>query len=82
MMTNRFQRAGKARWAGLTEQEVSAQQKRIASLPRTDKRCFCGQESMLKAAGRYFDCCRKAGVIILDLKRKRELSDERKNEVG
>ena len=52
-------------------------------MPRTAKRCFCGEESMWTAANRYFDCCRRNGVITLNLERKRELNDgRRKNEHG
>ena len=47
-------------------------------------RCFCGQESMWKAANRYFDCCRKAGVITLNLERKKELrqNEQTKEKLG
>jgi hypothetical protein len=56
-----------ARWKGVTDEEPTAYAKRIAQVPRTAKRCFCGASSMWTAANRYFDCCRKAGVIILNL---------------
>jgi hypothetical protein len=69
----------KARWEGVSEEERVATARRAASTPRTAKRCFCGQESMWKAANRYFDCCRRAGVITLNLELKRELNDGRKN---
>ena len=68
----------RARWGKLTPEERSAHNAKIARLPRSDKRCFCGQESMWVAANRYFDCCRRAGVITLDLKRKRELARKRR----
>jgi hypothetical protein len=42
---------------------------RAAKAPRTAKRCFCGESSMLRAAERYFDCCRRAGVVILGVGR-------------
>ena len=71
--------AGAARWAGLTKKESSKQHRLIAQAERTERRCFCGERSMLNAVGRYFDCCRKAGVIVLDLKRKRELKHERES---
>ena len=71
-------RAGQMRWDGMTKKQISAHQLKIASLPRTQKRCFCGEESMLRAASRYFDCCRRAGIIELNLERKRELSNERR----
>lgn len=72
-------RAGqKARWAKMTPEERSAHNRRIAQMPRTEKRCFCGETSMIDAANRYFDCCRKAGVITLDLKLKRALEKERR----
>jgi hypothetical protein len=76
-LTKARRAAGKARWAGMTKQEVSAQQKRNASAPRSELRCFCGERSMWKAANRYFDCCRRNGVITLDLERKKELNDGR-----
>lgn len=43
---------------------------RIAKMPRTAKRYFCGATSMINAANRYFDCCLRAGVITLSLERK------------
>ena len=73
-------RAGQMRWDGMTKKEISAHQRKIASLPRVEKRCFCGAESMARAASRYFDCCRRAGVIELNLERKRELSHEHRRE--
>lgn len=57
-----------ARWKGVTAEERSKVLTRAAKTPRTAKRCFCGATSMINAANRYFDCCRKAGVITLNLK--------------
>ena len=71
-------RAGQMRWNGMTKKQISAHQRQIAKLPRTERRCFCGYTGMASAASRYFDCCRRAGVIILDLDRKRELENERR----
>lgn len=65
----------KKRWAGVSPEERTAHQRAAAQTPRTAKRCFCGASSMLRAAERYFDCCRKAGVIVLNLK-AREAQDE------
>jgi len=42
----------KKRWKGMTEAEISAHQSKIASIPRTAKRCFCVEESMWTAASR------------------------------
>lgn len=58
------------RWKGVTPKERQEHQRRAAKTPRTAKRCFCGATSMWNAANRYFDCCRRAGVIILNLKAK------------
>ena len=33
--------------------------------PRSKKRCWCGAQTMYSAANRNFDCCRKAGKIVL-----------------
>jgi hypothetical protein len=57
-----------ARWKGVTPKERQEHNRRAAQTPRTAKRCFCGATSMINAANRYFDCCRKAGVITLNLK--------------
>jgi hypothetical protein len=70
------------RWKKKTPEERSAYASRIASQPRTDQRCFCGQHSMLRAAARRFDCCRKAGVITLNAKPKKEGHDERRSGTG
>ena len=56
-----------ARWSGATPQERTATARHAAKAQRTDKRCFCGASSMWRAANRYFDCCRKAGVVVLNL---------------
>lgn len=66
------------RWKGTTPEERKAYGSRIASGPRTAKRCFCGARSMWTAANRYFDCCRKAGVITLnfDKREKHEPNEE------
>jgi hypothetical protein len=56
-----------ARWKGVTPTERKEHQRRAAQTPRTAKRCFCGETSMINAANRYFDCCRKHGVITLNL---------------
>lgn len=58
-----------ARWKGVTPAERSESLRRVAQTPRTAKRCFCGATGMITAASRYFDCCRKAGVITLNLKK-------------
>ncbi|HXA24429.1 MAG TPA: hypothetical protein VNW90_19250 [Acetobacteraceae bacterium] len=58
------------RWKGVTPAERKEHQRRAAQTPRTAKRCFCGASSMQRAADRYFDCCRRAGVITLNLKAK------------
>ena len=63
------------RWAKRTPKERTAFAARIASWPRAEQRCFCGQSSMLRAAARRFDCCRKAGVITMH-KPKKEEHDE------
>jgi len=54
------------RWKDTTPEERSETLRRAAQVPRTAKRCFCGEHSMWRAANRYFDCCRKAGVIVLN----------------
>ena len=72
----------KTRWKKKTPEERSAYASRIASKPRTDQRCFCGQNSMLRAAARRFDCCRRAGVITLNAKPKKEEYDERRSGTG
>ena len=66
-----------ARWKKKTPEERSDFASQIASKPRSEKRCFCGQNSMLRAAARRFDCCRKAGVITWNTKPKKEEHDER-----
>lgn len=60
------------RWAGVSAEERKEHQKKAARKPRTTNRCFCGATGMLSAAQRYFDCCRKAGVITLHLEANRE----------
>lgn len=59
------------RWEGKTPEERTAHAQKAARTPRTAKRCFCGESSMWHAASRYFDCCRRAGVIVLNLEEKR-----------
>lgn len=70
-----------ARWKNTTAKERSEHSRRVAQTPRTAKRCFCGASSMLRAAERYFDCCRRAGVVVLNLK-ARETNDECKTNGG
>jgi hypothetical protein len=70
------------RWGKKTPAERSAYASRIASQPRSEKRCFCGRHSMLRAAARRFDCCRKAGVITLNARPKKEEHDERRSGTG
>lgn len=65
----------KARWNKTTAKERTEHARKIASVPRTAKRCFCGASSMWTAAQRYFDCCRKAGVITLNYEKREK--DER-----
>lgn len=74
------QQLAKKRWADKSAQERSAHASEIASLPRVTKRCFCGAQSMWTAALRNFDCCRKAGVVTLNLERKREIHDGRRKD--
>ena len=69
----------KTRWKKKTPEERSAFASRIASKPRTEQRCFCGENSMWRAARRRFDCCRKAGVVTLNTKPKKEEYDERRS---
>jgi hypothetical protein len=56
-----------ARWRGVPPEERKEHQRKAARVPRTAKRCFCGATGMTTAAQRYFDCCRRAGVITLNL---------------
>jgi hypothetical protein len=70
------------RWAKKTPEERSTYAARIASQRRSEKRCFCGQNSMLRAANRRFDCCRKAGAITLNAKPGKEEHDERRSGTG
>lgn len=60
----------KARWKKATAEERSEHGRKMAEGPRTAKRCFCGKNSMWRAANRYFDCCRKAGVITLNYEKR------------
>ena len=55
------------RWHGVSPEERREHQRKAARTPRTAKRCFCGATGMITAAQRYFDCCRRAGVITLNL---------------
>ena len=64
-----------ARWKGSTPKERTEHARRVAQTPRTAKRCFCGSTSMVNAASRYFDCCRKAGVITLNLKARMDAAE-------
>ena len=72
----------KTRWAKKTPEERSDFASRIASKPRSEQRCFCGESSMWRAALRRFDCCRKAGVVTLNTKPKKEEHDERRSGTG
>ena len=58
-----------ARWKGTTPEERVKAMTEVshqgAGRPRSDKRCFCGTSTMWRAACRNFDCCRRAGRIIL-----------------
>jgi hypothetical protein len=67
-----------ARWKGVSPKERGEHQRKAAQTPRTAKRCFCGANSMQRAADRYFDCCRKNGVITLNLQAKPEAKSEAK----
>lgn len=53
-----------ARWAGVPKEE----RKRLmheaglkGGRPKKENRCPCGGNTMVRAASRNFDCCRKAG---------------------
>lgn len=72
----------KKRWANTTPEERKRETTRVAKLPRTAKRCFCGASSMLAAANHYFDCCRRAGVITFNFERKREMRHESDKSTG
>ena len=61
-------RMAEARWQGTTPKERSELLTEVGKLggrPRKARRCFCGAQTMWTAALRNFDCCRKAGKIIL-----------------
>lgn len=66
----------RARWQKVSAEERKKSAQRIAKMPRVKQRCFCGATSMINAAHRYFDCCRKAGIITLNLEKKGEKHDE------
>jgi hypothetical protein len=59
-----------ARWKGVPPAERTKIARRAAQAPRKGKRCFCGETSMIDAANRYFICCRRAGVITVNLQAK------------
>jgi len=59
----------KARWAGSTAEERSAAASYAAKHTRVERRCFCGADSMWRACSRNFPCCRKAGVMVLNIRR-------------
>ncbi|PWT72775.1 MAG: hypothetical protein C5B60_09145 [Chloroflexi bacterium] len=67
------------RWEGTTEEERREECRRVAQAPRADRRCFCGARSMWSAALRNLDCCRKAGVVVVDLKAARAARKLRRN---
>ena len=72
-----------ARWKGVTRAERAQAMTAVASQgagrPRSEKRCFCGQETMWTAANRNFDCCRKAGKITLKLKKGQTANYDQRN---
>lgn len=59
-----------ARWKGVTPKEKLEHQRKSAQTPRKPKRCFCGANTMQRAVDRFFECCRKSGVITLNLQAK------------
>lgn len=68
------------RWGATTAEERKAYAQKIAKMPRTAKRCFCGATSMWNAANRYFDCCRAAGIITMNYEKREK--DERNENTG
>lgn len=64
---------GKLRWKGTSKNERSKFMKQVRALrssapggrnggrPRSDDRCYCGENSRTRAEARRFDCCKRAG---------------------
>lgn len=52
------------RWEGTTPEE-RVEVAKLGGRPRKEKRCFCGANTMERAASIYFTCCRKAGIMTL-----------------
>ena len=70
--SNAARTLAQARWEGKTPEERTRQLKewcKLGGRPKSAKRCFCGQQTMRRAADRYFECCRAVGVVELHLEK-------------